>query len=364
VRSVEDTRPRRGLSVPVVSVLDRTGELREDDQRRLVRWVIQDGDGADVIFAAGTTGEWDRLPAAVQRRVVRVCAEEVAKANAGLGEHERVEVWAGITAHEPVVTLENLEAAIAAGADAAVLAPLSIRGLADPVAFVAREVADLLDGAPRRIPVYLYDNADIAADPKLPHIRTRQVKALSRLDFVRGIKVSAPRKVLGNYTRAAAGFRERGEFGIYVGNALLIFEIFRPRSGLLGTLSEHWQRRRMRGGLPLGVVAGPANALPREWARAWQACRAGDGERMDAVKRVLEAFRDATHGPGGRRSVACLKRALLRLGVIESDAVADGTPALSAEQAAAFDVAFDAVRRLARERLPMSWLSSGSGVPA
>jgi dihydrodipicolinate synthase/N-acetylneuraminate lyase len=357
VRSVEDTRPRRGLSVPVVSVLDRAGELREEDQRRLVRWVIQDGNGADVIFAAGTTGEWDKLPAAVQRRVVRISTEEVAKANTALGEHERVEVWAGITAHTPAETLENLAAAIAAGADAAVLAPLSIRGLGDPVAFVAREVADLLDGAARRIPVYLYDNADIAADPKVPHIRTRQVKALSRLDFVRGIKVSAPLTVLGNYTRAAAGFRERGEFGIYVGNALLIFEIFRPRSGWLGALSEHWQRRRMRGGLPLGVVAGPANPLPREWARAWQVCRSGDGERMEQVERVLEAFRDATHGPGGRRSVACLKRSLLRLGVIESDAVAEGTPALSAEQAAAFDAAFDGVRRLARELLPPSWLS-------
>ena len=192
----------------------------------------------------------------------------MAKANAALGEHEKVEVWAGITAHAPAATLENLEAAIAAGADAAVLAPLSIRGLADPVGFVARDVADLLDAAPRRIPVYLYDNADIAADPKLPHIRTRQVKALSRLDFVRGIKVSASRKVLGNYTRAAAGFRERGDFGIYVGNALLIFEIFRPRSGWLGVLSEHWQRWRLRGGLPIGVVAGPGEpAAARVGAR-------------------------------------------------------------------------------------------------
>ena len=71
MRSVEDTRPRRGLSVPVVTVLGRSGELAEEDQRRLVRFVIQDGNGADVIFAAGTTGEWDRLPAALQRRVVR-----------------------------------------------------------------------------------------------------------------------------------------------------------------------------------------------------------------------------------------------------------------------------------------------------
>ncbi len=343
--------------MPVVSVLDRSGELREEDQRRLVRYVIQTGDGADVIFAAGTTGEWDKLPAPLQRRVIQVCAEEAAKANAGLGEHERVEVWAGITAHAPDETLANLEAAIAAGADAAVLAPLSIRGLADPVAFVAREVADLLDAASRRIPVYLYDNADIAADPKLPHIRTRQVKALSRLDFVRGIKVSAPIDVLGNYTRAAAGFRERGEFGIYVGNALLIFEIFRPRTGWLGVIAEHRQRWRMRGGLPVGVVAGPANPLPREWARAWQVCRSGDGERMARVERVFEAYRDAAHGAGGRRSVACLKRALLRLGVIGCDAVAEGTPALTPEQAAAFDAAFDGVQQLARELLPPSWLS-------
>jgi dihydrodipicolinate synthase/N-acetylneuraminate lyase len=339
-----------------VTVLGRSGELAEDDQRRLVRYVIQDGNGADVIFAAGTTGEWDRLPAALQRRVVRISAEEVAKANAALGEHEKVEVWAGITAHAPAETLENLEAAIAAGADAAVLAPLSIRGLEDPVGFVAREVADLLDAAPRRIPVYLYDNADIAADPKRTHIPTRQVKALSRLDFVRGIKVSASRKVLGNYTRAAAGFRERGEFGIYVGNALLIFDIFRPRPGLVGAISEHWQRRRMRGGLPIGVVAGPANPLPREWARAWQVCRAGDGERMAKVRRVLEAYRDASQA-SGKRSIACLKRALLRSGVIGTDAVAEGTPALAPDEAAAFDARFDAVRALASDLLPPSWVS-------
>jgi len=48
-------------------------------------------------------------------------------------------------------------------------------------------------------------------EARVPHIRTRQVKALSRLDFVRGIKVSAPRKVLGNYTKAAEAFRDRGE---------------------------------------------------------------------------------------------------------------------------------------------------------
>jgi dihydrodipicolinate synthase/N-acetylneuraminate lyase len=246
---VEETRLRPGLSVPVVTVLDPDGALIEAEQRAVVRHVVQDGYGADVVFAAGTTGEWDRVENAVRQRVVQICTEEVAKANASLGTHVNrpVEAWAGVTAPTARETLENLDSAIACGADVAVLAPLSIEGLGDPVRFVVRDVSDLLDARPRRIPVVLYDNADIAADPRVPHIRTRQVKAMSRLDFVRGVKVSAPRRVLGHYTQAAAGFRQRGEFGIYVGNAMLIFELFRPHTGWLGAVLEHWNRYRLRG---------------------------------------------------------------------------------------------------------------------
>jgi dihydrodipicolinate synthase/N-acetylneuraminate lyase len=361
MRSVEEARPRPGLSVPVVTVLDRDGGLAEADQRALVRFVVQGGQGADIVFAAGTTGEWDRIPNPLRQRVVQICAEEVAKCNAGLARTQRpVEAWAGVTAHTPHETLANLEFAIEHGADAAVLAPLSIEGVDDPVRFVARDVADLLDARPRRIPVYLYDNADIACDPSVPHIRTRQVKAMSRLDFVRGIKVSASKKVLGNYTRAAAGFRERGEFGIYVGNAMLIFDLFRPRPGWLGMLTEHWNRRRLRGGLPIGVVSGPANALPREWARAWQLCRAGDAERMERAREVALAFGAACRTPAGKRSIACLKRALAHLGVVASDAVAPGTPALEPGHVAGFDAAFDALRERAREGLGEPWVSQWS----
>jgi dihydrodipicolinate synthase/N-acetylneuraminate lyase len=348
----------------VVTVLDPAGELVEDDQRSLVRFAIQDGYGADVIFAAGTTGEWDRLPNRTRQRVICVCAEEVAKANALLGEsHGRaVEAWAGITAPTATETLENLEFAIAHGSHAAVLAPLSIEGIDDPVRFVARDVADLLDRRFPRIPVYLYDNADIAVDPKVPHIRTKQVKAMSRLDFVRGIKVSARRRVLGNYTKAAKNFRERGEFGIYVGNAMLIFDLFRPRSGRFGFIAEHWNRYRLRGSLPIGVVAGPANALPREWARAWQVCRAGDAERMDEVREVLAAWQQLTIRAGGKRTIACLKRALQSMGVVSHAAVADGTPALAEADAELFDAAFAQVREMAAQRVGDPWVSEVRGV--
>jgi len=359
MRSLEEWRPCPGLSVPVVSILDEAGDLVEDEQRAVVRYVVQRGWGANVVFAAGTTGEWDKVENRVRQRVIQVCAEEVAKANARLGPDQgrAVEAWAGVTAHTPHETLQNLEFAIDHGADAAVLAPLSIQGIRDPVRFVARDVADLLDLQSRRIPVYLYDNADIAVNPKVPHIRTRQVKALSRLDFVRGIKVSARRRVLGNYTKAAGSFRDRGEFGIYVGDAMLIFDIFRPRTGWLGPLGEHWNRYRLRGGLPIGVVAGPANALPREWARAWQVSRAGDAERMDQVREVLEAFQSLAAAAGGRHLIACVKVALRSLGVISSAAVARGTPALSEEAAERFEAGFAGVRALAEKSIGAPWAS-------
>jgi dihydrodipicolinate synthase/N-acetylneuraminate lyase len=359
IRSVEEARPKPGLSVPVLTILDEEGGLLEEDQRAVVRHVVQDGSGADIIFSAGTTGEWDKVDNETRQAVIQVCAEEVAKLNVQLaaGDGRGVESWAGVTAPTARETLDNLEFAIECGVDAAVLAPLSIQGVEDPVRFVLRDVADLLDARSRRIPIYLYDNADIAIDPKVPHIRTKQVKAMSRLDFIRGIKVSASRKVLGNYTRAAKSFKDRGEFGIYVGNAKLIFDLYRPYHGFFGPVREHWDRWRLSGGLPVGVVSGPANALPREWAWAWQVCRAGDEERMRHAQRVVDAFRDRTFAAGGRRTLACLKRALYIEGVISSPCVAPGTPELASVDAERFDEAFAEVKALAAAEIGAPWLT-------
>ena len=93
------------------------------------------------------------------------------------------------------------------------------------------------------------------------------------------------------------------------------------------------------------------------WARAWQVCRAGDGERMAQVYEVLEAFREGTRATGGRRTIACLKRALKRIGVISSDLVAPGTPFLTRPDAERFDEVFDRVRELAARRIRPPWIS-------
>jgi dihydrodipicolinate synthase/N-acetylneuraminate lyase len=361
VRTLEDYTPRHGLSVPCITCLDAGGEPVDADQRRLVRFLIQGGRGADVIFVMGTTGEWNRLDQARRHRVIRVVVEETRKHEVRLTQagHETVEAWVGLTAPTRAETLETLELALEIGAHAGVIAPLAIRDIDDPVRFIARDVADLLDARGCRLPIFLYDNADISAG-SVPHLRTKWVKQLSRLDFVRGIKVSAPPRRLGHYTKAARQFRDRGAFDIYVGEAMHILEMMRPRTGLWGAIIEHWNRFLLHDLLPAGVVSGPANLFPREWQRAWQVSSAGDVERMDELAALFRAFSASYRFPSGKRSLAALKRGLLRRGVLSSDAVARGTAAFSADEAARFDEALEKQSAGIASALPVRWRSDPS----
>ena len=358
MRTPETAVPPRGLSIPCITALDPDGGLLEEDQRRLVRFLVQDGRGADVIFVMGTTGEWNRVGASVRQRAIQVVVEELRKpgpAQPAPGERP-VEAWVGITAPTLRETLETLELALELDAHAAVLAPLAIPDAPDPVTLVRRDVADFLDARGARIPVYLYDNADIAAGRE-QRLRTAWVKQMSRLDFVRGIKVTAGRRRLGHYTKAARNFRDLGPFHIYVGNASYIFEMMRPRTGLVGTLVDRWNRFLLHDMLPAGVVAGPANLWPREWQRAWQVSCAGDVERMQTLAALFARFGATYRFPEGKRSLAALKRGLVGLGVISSDAVARGTPALTKEQASRFDRDFETLRADVQTALPERWTS-------
>jgi hypothetical protein len=172
---------------------------------------------------------------------------------------------------------------------------------------------------------------------------------MSRLPYVRGIKVTATKTVLGNYTRAASHFKSAHEFAIYAGNPYLIFDLFaRPRS-VLDIARHYWNRYLTQRSKPYGIVAGPANVMPREWQRAWQVCRAGDPDLMARYGDAVEQFRNACvlqrAGRPYRPAIACLKAALAELGVIESDAVAKGTPALEAEERREFASRFSDFRR-------------------
>lgn len=355
--------PRRGLSIPSVTVLDSSGKVIEDEQRSVFRFIAQEGSGADIIFGVGTTGEWNRIANSERQRLIWIETDEVARINEQVRERglRQVEAWVGVTAPTRSETLHNLECAIEAGADAAVIAPLSIRDAGDVIDFFQRDVSDLFDHKGRWLPVFLYDNADIAANPRLSHIRTRIVKRLSRLSFIFGLKVSASRRVLGNYTKGAAHFKDKGEFGIYVGNAMLMFQVFKLEDGFRGRVREYWNRYLLHNELPIGVISGPANALPREWQRAWRACYAGDERLMPIYESAFNQFSAACRfnhgGKTVKKSIACLKHALKLDGVISSDLVAEGTRALAEEERREFADRYRKIKDGLRALTDEVWVS-------
>jgi dihydrodipicolinate synthase/N-acetylneuraminate lyase len=202
----------------------------------------------------------------------------------------------------------------------------------------------------RALPVFLYENADIAAPSKPRHLDTREVAELSKLDYVRGIKVTADRELLDSFIAAAPSFSAQRPFPIYAGNAYLIFDLFSPLSGLLGRIHDPAHKHD----LPLqGIVCGPANMSPREWKRAWEVAAAGERALMDRYREVLQWYSDICLFARGASevslSIACLKASLAELGVITSDAVARGTPAFDPDERREFSRRFHALRERAAE---------------
>lgn len=161
-------RPLPGLSIPLITVLDAKARVLEDEQREVVRFAIQRGAGADIIFAAGTTGEWDRIDNPRRQMVSRIAVEECRSASR---DDRKVEAWVGVTAPNRRETLENLAYAIELAADAAVVAPLSIADAADPVDFIAREIADVFDRLGARF------RSSSTTTPKSPRPAMRRIFA-------------------------------------------------------------------------------------------------------------------------------------------------------------------------------------------
>ncbi|MBP6821968.1 MAG: dihydrodipicolinate synthase family protein [Acidobacteria bacterium] len=355
--------PKRGLNIPAITVVDDAGRVIEKEQRRVFRHLVQHGRGADMIFGVGTTGEWNRLANPERLRVMEIEVDEVRQINKDLSavNPQSVESWLGINGKTRAEILENLDAAIQLRADAAVIAPLAIEDLpeADIVRFFQRDLTNLLEATNSDIPVFLYDNADIAAAGQPSHIRTRIVKHLSRLEWVRGLKVSASRRVLGNYTRAALHYKQPGEFGIYVGNAMLIFDLYRPSHTLFDRLREGWRDYLLSDTPPIGVISGPGNCMPREWQKAWRAAWAGDEELTNMYRELCQQFESICvfeeHGQPENKAIACFKYAMELDGAISVSNVAAGTKALTAEQRLIFKDRYLALREQVKRSVDPLW---------
>ena len=75
--SIYQYQPRRGLSIPCISVLDHEGRIIEEQQRSVFRFCVQQGYGADIIFGVGTNGEWNRISNCERQRLIQIEADEV-----------------------------------------------------------------------------------------------------------------------------------------------------------------------------------------------------------------------------------------------------------------------------------------------
>ncbi|MGH7906503.1 MAG: dihydrodipicolinate synthase family protein [Candidatus Binataceae bacterium] len=340
---LDDYVSRPGLSVPIVTVLDRRGEVLEAEQRAVIRYVVQDGAGADIVFAAGTNGEWNRLDNPRRQRVFEIAVEECRRLSA---DGKPIEAWLGVTGHNKKDTLANLARAIELEADAAVVAPLSIQDVDDVAGFVERDIAAVFERHRRELPVFLYENADIAAPGKPLHLDPREVATMSRLSYVRGIKVTADRDILNRFIDARAAFISAHDFPIYAGNAYLIFDLF----------AAHSADPPIR-----GIVCGQGNMTPREWKRAWHVALNGERALIERYRKLLDDYRRACFfNRDGREiefGIASLKATLAEMGVITSEAVAPGTLTFKHDERREFARRFQELRKIAAETAEPGWLS-------
>ena len=99
----------RGSMVALVTPL-RGGQVDEPALRALAKWQIEEG--TDGLVPCGTTGEGATLSAEEMVRVVRVCVEEA---------RAKVPVIAGCGSNDTRRTIENVQRAREAGADAALV---------------------------------------------------------------------------------------------------------------------------------------------------------------------------------------------------------------------------------------------------
>lgn len=249
-------------SIPaLVTPFEADGSFAEAAFRDLVEWQIAEGSSA--LVACGTTGEAATLSFAEHFDVVRICVDQA---------RGRVPVIAGAGSNDTRVAKENLAAAHAAGADAALMVPPyynrpSQDGIAQHFAALAAAAA---------LPIILYNVPGRTVTDILPATVARIVEA-HRAVFV-GIKDATGALARVSEHRAALG----ADWCQLSGNDDLALA-FNAMGGV-------------------GCISVSANVAPRLCAEFQAACAAGDyataltlHDRLFPLHTAM--FTDASPGP-------------------------------------------------------------------
>lgn len=248
-------------SIPALVTPFRGGAFDEAVYRDFVEWQIAEGSAG--LVPCGTTGEAATMPADEHFRVVRVCAEQA---------RGRVPVIAGAGSNDTRVAIENVAAAKAAGADAALMVPPyynrpSQEGIFRHFEAVAREAA---------LPIILYNVPGRTVTDIQPATMARIVRAFPEI-FV-GVKDATGNLARVSEQRAGCG----QDFCQLSGN------------------DETALAFNATGGV--GCISVSANVAPRLCADFQAAWAAGDTARALALHDRLfplhvALFTDASPGP-------------------------------------------------------------------
>jgi 4-hydroxy-tetrahydrodipicolinate synthase len=268
---VEDTvLSLRGSLVALVTPF-REGKLDEAALRALARWQIEKG--TDGLVPCGTTGEGATLTPDEASRVVRICVEE------GRG---RVPIVAGCGTNSTATTIENVQRAKQAGADAALVVTPYYNKPTQEGLFRHFEAVAQRGG----LPVVVYNVPSRTSVDILPETIGR----LARVPGVVGVKEAS-----GNVVRVAE-IQERCEG--------------RPLSILAGDDMFTLPTLAMGG---QGVISVVANVAPADLASLCKDFFAG---RLEAAQKAQVRFAPLVRALFCETNPLPVKHALFRMGRI------------------------------------------------
>jgi 4-hydroxy-tetrahydrodipicolinate synthase len=266
----------RGIIPPLVTPLDEAGEVDVAAIARLVDRTI--AGGVHGLFAVGTTGEGPSLTQRMRQEVVAAVGEQAAG---------RVPVLVGITDTVVSASIELAEAACAAGASAAVVAPPYY--LAMTQAELIRYTERLVERIP--LPLMLYNMPSCCKT----WYEVESVKELAANPRIRGLKDSSGD--LDYLQRVMKAVGDRTDFAWFVGPEEMLVQAMRH--------GAH------------GGVNGGANMFPSLYVQMYAAAADGNWTRAEALQQIVQGVSDGIYqaSDGASRVVKGTKTALKLMGV-------------------------------------------------
>lgn len=262
----------RGVVVPMVTPVTRTGEIDEPAVSRLVEFLITRG--VDGIFVLGTTGEGSSVPPATRLRLVDLAVKQVRR---------RVRVYAGIR-DTPTEALVMGNEYLDAGADALVARP----PFSYPVEGLLPWYHWLLDGLSGPLIIY---NIPPMANISIPLDVVGQLVGHPRLA---GIKDSENKR--DRFEELLQRFGGRPDFAVFVGVGALMAQGLRLGAD--------------------GIVPSVGNLIPEVCREMWEAAKQKDWTAVDRCgQRLLTVAGLYQKGRTLGESLAALKAALYCRGV-------------------------------------------------